>query len=76
MWDTGNLSGYTPGGTCNGSCGRTAGLVECTMNITVVVEVNMYSPQIGQSHSKLRSMHLCRFWSDKAMQTLHFLQWK
>jgi hypothetical protein len=34
----------------------------------------MYSPQIGQSHSKLRSIHLCFPFNDMAMQTLHFLQ--
>jgi hypothetical protein len=46
------------------------------MKMTVVVEVNMYSPQMGQSDSRLRSMHLCLPLREMAMQTLHFLQWK
>lgn len=47
-----------------------------TIKMIVVVDVNMYSPQIGQSDSRFRSMHLCFPLSDTAMHTLHTLQWK
>jgi hypothetical protein len=47
-----------------------------TIKITVVVDVNIYSPQMGQSLSKLRSIHLWRPLRLMAMQMLHVLQWK
>ena len=45
-----------------------------TIKTTVDVDVNMYSPQIGQSHSVLLSMHLWNSWSAMDMQTPHFCQ--
>lgn len=43
-----------------------------TINTTVMVEVNMNSPHMGQSHSVLLSMHLCEFSMDMDMHTPHF----
>ena len=44
---------------------------EETIKTTVSVEVNINSPQIGQSHSVDRSMHLCEFSSAIDMHTPH-----
>lgn len=41
-----------------------------TIKMTVDVEVNMYSPQIGQSDSRFLSIHLCFPFRPIAMQTL------
>ena len=45
-----------------------------TINTTVNVDVNIYSPQIGQSHSVDRSMHLCEFSSAIDIHTLHLCE--
>lgn len=46
------------------------------MKIIVVVDVNMYSLQMGQSDSRFLSIHLCLPLSSNDMHTLHVLQWK
>lgn len=43
-----------------------------TMKTTVSVDVNMYSPHIGQSHSVERSIHLCDPSRAIDMHTPHF----
>lgn len=45
--------------------------MEGTIKTTVSVEVNMYSPQMGQSHSVDRSIHRCEFSRAIDMHTLH-----
>ena len=41
------------------------------MKTTGFGEVNMYSPQMGQSQSVERSMHLCELSIDVVMQARH-----
>lgn len=41
------------------------------MNTTGLGEVNMYSPQMGQSQSVERSMHLCELWIEVVMHARH-----
>jgi hypothetical protein len=43
--------------------------------MTGEIVVNKNSPQMGQSHSKLRSMHLCVLWYSLARHALHLSQW-
>lgn len=56
-------------------------LTRCKIEIlaikfTVILLVNMYSPQTGQSLSRLRSMHRWLFFMVIVIQTLHMSQWK
>lgn len=44
----------------------------CTIKTTVSVDVNINSPQMGQSHSVDRSMHRWEFSSAMDMHTPHF----
>ena len=53
---------------------KEAKILYLTIKMTVVVEVNMYSPQIGQSDSRFRSIHLWFPFKLMAIHTLHFLQ--
>lgn len=43
-----------------------------TIKTTVMVDVNIYSPHIGQSHSVERSMHLWEPSKEMDIQTPHF----
>ena len=78
MLDIDNWFGYTLGDIYNECNDRKAHVKatkgKITMKITVVVEVNIYSPQMGQSLSRLRSIHLCFPLSEMAIQILHVLQ--